>query len=95
MNLRTYKRQVRNNAIRDLEKIAWYLNRIWDRQCPPVAKGAPVVGEDTPLPTAEEMHRDLMAMHVDKRELLLASSGLNAILDDLRLVLPAPKGGAS
>jgi hypothetical protein len=92
MNYREYKRAARANAIRDLEKVAWYLDRIWDRKCPPVSKDAPVAT----VPTPEEFHRELMAMHVDDRELLLASSGLHEIIDDLRLVLPSRKiGGAS
>lgn len=95
MTLRDYKRAVRAEAISDLEQIADRLDRIWHRAHPiPPKPGAPVIGEDIPAPTPEEVHRQLMAMHVDERDLLLASSGLHEIIDDLRLILPS-KGGAS
>jgi hypothetical protein len=89
VNIRDYKKRTRREAIARLEKVVWYLDRIWDRKCPPLRKDAPVAEPQTP----EEFRRDLMAMHVDDRELLLASSDLHAIIDDLRLVLPTAKGG--
>lgn len=83
MSLREYKKLARRDAIVRLEKVAWYLDRM--------SKDAPVAT----IPTPEEFRRELMAMHVDERELLLASSDLHAIIDDLSLILPASKGGAS
>lgn len=91
MTLREYKKATRKEAIARLEKVAWYLDRIWARQCPPVSKDAPVAT----IPSPEEFRRELMSMHVDERELLLASSDLHAIIDDLSLILPISKGGAS
>lgn len=95
--MREIKRAIREQSIGELEHIAARLDAIWNRLHPiPPKKDARVAGEDIPLPTAAEMERDLMAMHVDERDLLIASSTLHQVIDELRLVLPSKrKGGAS
>lgn len=91
MNLATYKKRTRREAIARLNKVAWYLDRIWQRKCPPASPNAPVGS----IPKPDEFRRELMSMHVDDRELLLAAGQLHAIIDDLSLILPASEGGAA